>query len=100
MKDNTDLVTRDMKRTEALNVFSASDFTDKICLQKSQAPATTGEVWSKEELFLAEKEQAGEHLNSLDIHKSIGPYGMHPQVLRKLTHVPLRPILIIFVRLS
>lgn len=95
-----DLVTKDVKRTEALNVFSALDFTDKICLQKSQALATTGKVWSKEVLFLAEKEQVREHLNRLDVHKSIRSYGTHSQVLRKLTHVPMRPTSIIFVRPS
>lgn len=100
MEENMDLVTKDMKRTEALSVLSALDFTDKICLQKYQAPATTGKVWSNEESFLAEKEQVREHLNWLDVHKSIRSYGMHSQVLRKLTQVPMRPILIIFVRLS
>lgn len=39
-----DLVTKNMKKTEVLNVFSALDFTDKICLQEPQAPATAGKV--------------------------------------------------------
>lgn len=102
-----DLVTTDMKKTEVLNVFSASDFTDKICLEESQAPPTTRKVWSKEELSLLEEEQVREHLNRLDVQsstgcilKSVGPNGTQPQVLRKLTHVSVRPILIIFERLS
>lgn len=95
-----DLVTEDMKKTEVLNVFSASDFTDKICLQESPALATTAKVCSKEELSFVEKEQVREHLNRLNVHKSMGPDGTHPQVLRKLTHVTVRPILIIFERLS
>lgn len=40
----------------------------------------------------------GEHLNKPDILKSVEPDSLHPQVLRELVDVTLRPLLIIFAR--
>ena len=43
-----------------------------------------------------EKDQAMEHLNKLDIHKSIGPDRMHTGVLSETADVIARPLLITF----
>lgn len=59
------LVTKDME-----NAFLTSVFTDKICPQEHQAPENCGKVQNNEELPVA-KEQLREHLNKLDIHKSL-----------------------------
>ncbi|KAK4832422.1 hypothetical protein QYF61_023101 [Mycteria americana] len=65
---------------------------------ESQAPETHEKVWSKEDRPSAEEDQANKHLNKLDIHKSMRPDGMYPQVLRELADVIARPLFIIFER--
>jgi len=44
-------------------------------------PQGAGEVWSKEDIM--EEDHIREQLRKLDIRKSTGPHGMHPQVLRE-----------------
>ena len=39
-----------------------------------------------------------DHLSKLDTHKSMGPDGLHPQVLRELANVIAEPLSIIFKR--
>ncbi|GAB0177985.1 mitochondrial enolase superfamily member 1 [Grus japonensis] len=97
-----DMVIRDMKKvelhtgkTEVLNAFFTLGSTVEICSQKSQASETSGKVWSKEDVPL-EEDQVREHLNNLDVHKSLGPDEMYPRLLRELVHVTVRPLSIIY----
>ncbi|KAK4811992.1 hypothetical protein QYF61_022988 [Mycteria americana] len=60
-----DLVTQDMEKAEC-----------HLCA--SQVPETRGEGWSKEDVPLVEEDQVREYLSKLNIHKSVGPDGMHP----------------------
>ncbi|KAK4816298.1 LOW QUALITY PROTEIN: hypothetical protein QYF61_014596 [Mycteria americana] len=62
----------DIEKPEVLNAFFVSIFTGKTSLQESQALETSGKVWSKEDLPWVEQDQIREHLNKLDIHKSMG----------------------------
>lgn len=41
------LVTKDMEKVKVLSGFFTLFFTGKICLQESQNPETSGNVWSK-----------------------------------------------------
>lgn len=48
-------------------------FTAKIYLWESQAPETSGKVWSKEDTTSLEEEQVSKHLHKLGAHRSMEP---------------------------
>ncbi|TRZ07418.1 hypothetical protein HGM15179_019687 [Zosterops borbonicus] len=91
------LVTDDTEKAEVLNAFFASVFTNKTSPQGSLTQETRVKEWW--DIPLVKEDWVREHLSKLDIQKSVGPEGMHPELLKALADIIERPLVIIFDKL-
>jgi len=71
------LLIQGMGKTEVLNASFTSIFTRMVVLQGFKVLGNKRQVWSKAGLLFVEEDQVRKYLGKLDIHKSMGPAGVH-----------------------
>ncbi|KAK4807113.1 hypothetical protein QYF61_018454 [Mycteria americana] len=91
------LTNGDVDKAEMFNAFFASVFNTDDGPWDPQSPVLEHHDWGNDKLP-ADSELVRDLLLQLDAHKSMGPDGIHPRVLKELANVIVGPLSIIFQR--
>ena len=77
---------------------SASVFSERTLPQQSQTLEVDERVRGMGDFPLVGEEVVCECLGNIKVHKSMGPDGVHPRVLRELAEVVAEPLSVIYQR--
>ncbi|KAF1454703.1 putative RNA-directed DNA polymerase from transposon X-element, partial [Spheniscus demersus] len=90
------IVTEDEEKVEVLNAFFASVFNRQTGYPQGTRPRELEDRGEQDEPPIIQEEAVNNLLRHLDAHKSMGPDGIHPRVLRELVEELTKPLSIIY----
>ncbi|KAJ7415084.1 hypothetical protein BTVI_39456 [Pitangus sulphuratus] len=89
--------TKDEEKAEILNTFFASVFNRKTgCPQGNWLPELVDRDRKLNSPPVIEEETVSDLLSHLDPHRSMGPDGIHPRVMRELAEELSKPLFVIY----